>query len=268
MQCTRCYRSAVVSQPYSGNNFCEFHFTNDFEKKVKRAIRFHGGLKSGDRIGIALSGGASSAAVALALSKILNGRKDIVLSALSVNPGQQERLKVPREIAETLAIDLIEDLKPLQIKPGSEPETLESRLRELSVQLNLTTFMLGSTLEYCSYEIFLMLTSQDIQGTRDTACQKIITPISSIPKREAILYAELGLERRWRDCADDVDAYCHSPTFQIFKMFCHDHPSAPFALLKVGGALGLEIGVPGRNFSDTALKPYHRLDTPKEAHAD
>ena len=87
MQCDACRREAVVFQPYSGKHLCPVHFTRDFEAKAKRTIRTHGWLRPGDHIAVASSGDAPSAALLSFLFHLTANRRDVRLSAITVDPG-------------------------------------------------------------------------------------------------------------------------------------------------------------------------------------
>ncbi len=87
MHCDACRREAVVYQPYSGKHLCPVHFLKDFEAKAKHAIRSHGWLRPGDHIAVALSGDAASAALLFFLAKLTAARRDIRLSAITIDTG-------------------------------------------------------------------------------------------------------------------------------------------------------------------------------------
>ncbi len=82
MQCSKCGRTAVVFQTYSGQHLCLHHFTADVEAKAKHEIRRNHSLKSGDHIAVGLSGDASSSALLYFLKKLTSNRRDIRISAI------------------------------------------------------------------------------------------------------------------------------------------------------------------------------------------
>lgn len=87
MQCDKCRRDAIVSQPYSGLHLCPEHFIRDLEAKAKRTVRLHGWLKPGDRTGVVLDGSAGGLALLSFMRKLTGKRRDISLSAIAVDPG-------------------------------------------------------------------------------------------------------------------------------------------------------------------------------------
>ena len=87
MQCDACRREALIFQPYSGKHLCPMHFLKDFETKAKRTIRSHGWLRPGDHIAVVLPGDAAGAALLAFLVKLTADRRDIRLSAITVDTG-------------------------------------------------------------------------------------------------------------------------------------------------------------------------------------
>ncbi len=87
MQCDACRREAVVFQPYSGKHLCPVHFLKDFEAKAKRTIRSHGWLRPGDHIAVVLPGDAAGAALLVFLVNLTENRRDIRLSAITIDHG-------------------------------------------------------------------------------------------------------------------------------------------------------------------------------------
>ncbi|MFZ2073218.1 MAG: tRNA(Ile)-lysidine synthase [Methanoregula sp.] len=87
MQCDACRREAVIYQPYSGKHLCPAHFLRDFEAKAKHTIRSNGWLHPGDHIAVALSGNAAGAALLVFLKDLTANRRDIRLSAITIDTG-------------------------------------------------------------------------------------------------------------------------------------------------------------------------------------
>ena len=87
MQCNKCRRNAVFFQEYSGLHLCERHFEADVEAKAKHEIRRSRWMISGDHIAVALSGDQNSSALLFFLKKITANRRDIRISAISLDEG-------------------------------------------------------------------------------------------------------------------------------------------------------------------------------------
>ena len=107
--CSKCRRHAIIFQRYSGLHLCKTHFIADFEAKAKRAVRSHRWIRSGDRIGVAVSGGKDSSALLYFLTKLLKKRRDISLYAITIDEGIRgyRDCSIASQIAERLNIDHI-----------------------------------------------------------------------------------------------------------------------------------------------------------------
>ncbi len=199
MHCDRCRRPAAIFQQYSGNRLCDRHFVLDFERRVKRTIRFEGGICNGDHIAVALSGGPSSIALARVLSGILSGRRDTALFAITINEGRMDRIRYARQTAAILGMKWRVDCDSDFSAPAEEKTDLVPILCDMARESGATRLALGSTVEDCAFSIFTSLYSGKIQhrmtsGTnRPVHCPglTVIQPLSAIPEEEARLYAEL-----------------------------------------------------------------------------
>ncbi len=87
MECDRCGRDAIVFQRYSGLHLCGDHFQRNLAARVKRTIRARGWIRTGDRIAVALSGGASGSSLLHFLSAHFGMRPDLSLVAITVDEG-------------------------------------------------------------------------------------------------------------------------------------------------------------------------------------
>jgi tRNA(Ile)-lysidine synthase TilS/MesJ len=88
MQCSTCRHEAIIFQPYSGRHLCRDHFIRDLEAKAKRAVRVHRGMQPGDHIAVVLNGGCSGNALLFFLQKLTGKRKDVRISAVISEGGQ------------------------------------------------------------------------------------------------------------------------------------------------------------------------------------
>ena len=87
MQCSKCHRDAIVFQSYSGLHLCDQHLIADVEAKAKKMIRAQGWLRPGDHIAVLLSGDQSSSALLYFLKKLTAHRRDIRISAITIDNG-------------------------------------------------------------------------------------------------------------------------------------------------------------------------------------
>ena len=87
IRCTKCSADAVTYIRYNGNSLCQEHFTEYVDKRIKRELRAQLGIGKGKHIAVAISGGKDSSVTLVALAKILGDRRDIKLSAFTVDEG-------------------------------------------------------------------------------------------------------------------------------------------------------------------------------------
>ncbi|MCQ2055946.1 MAG: TIGR00269 family protein [archaeon] len=87
MKCDLCPHDAVIFIRYNGAHLCAIHFMEYVERRVKKEIRKQINLKSGNKIGVAVSGGKDSMTTLHLLHKIFEKRKDIEIHCITVNEG-------------------------------------------------------------------------------------------------------------------------------------------------------------------------------------
>ena len=87
VRCTKCAAEAVTFIRYNGNSLCPEHFTEYVDKRIKREIRAQLDIGRGKHIAIAISGGKDSAVTLYTMAKILGERRDVRLSAFTVDEG-------------------------------------------------------------------------------------------------------------------------------------------------------------------------------------
>jgi uncharacterized protein (TIGR00269 family) len=104
-----------------------------FEKNFRRAVGNHMMIESGDRIGVALSGGKDSSTVLYLLKKMIGGRRDISLVAISVDEG----IEGSRDVALRKARLLCKKLKVRQHVysfSGELGKSLDAKAKELGMK--------------------------------------------------------------------------------------------------------------------------------------
>lgn len=106
IKCSRCDRRAVIFQRHSNRHLCRRHFVEDFERRVKLAVKKFDMIQKGDKIAIALSGGKDSVTLTYVLNKLYAGRRDIELFAITVDEGIAGYRPPTVKIAEKVAGDL------------------------------------------------------------------------------------------------------------------------------------------------------------------
>jgi len=87
MQCDRCGRPAVTFIRYNGSHLCADHFREYVEKRVKREMRKQVHLKSGDTVGVAVSGGKESMNTLSIMDSVFSNRNGISIVAIAIDEG-------------------------------------------------------------------------------------------------------------------------------------------------------------------------------------
>jgi uncharacterized protein (TIGR00269 family) len=88
MECSICQRKAVYHYRYNGSSACREHFNENFEKRVKQEIRNQVKFrKPVTHISVAISGGKDSSVTLSILVKLLKERRDVKISAFTVDEG-------------------------------------------------------------------------------------------------------------------------------------------------------------------------------------
>lgn len=103
-KCVKCSKKAVISLAYGPHRFCSDHFNEFFEKRIRKTLRKHRLIKSGEKIAVGVSGGKDSMLVLHMLNKILRKGNDII--AIMVDEG----IPKYRDVAIELAVEECEKI--------------------------------------------------------------------------------------------------------------------------------------------------------------
>ena len=108
MKCDRCENNVVYSRKYSGENLCSDCFSNSIVHKTKKTTAKYNMIKSGDVVGVAVSGGKDSLSLLQVLKKISLDH-NFKLKAITVDEGipgyRDEALKIVEEFCKKLDIE-------------------------------------------------------------------------------------------------------------------------------------------------------------------
>jgi len=265
MQCSKCHRDAIIFQPYSGQHICGLHVTADVETKAKRVIRAHKWLRTGDHIGVALSGNRSSSALLYFLKTLTAQRRDIRITAITIDDGLQSHSNPSRakRIAESLGTDCLfgslgEDAETgkeaIAQKTGDAPPgclTLRSlMLDRIAREHGITKLALGFCLEDAASAVLETVLTGDVElfinGTCSDGNIPRICPFIQVPSAEVTLYADLhGLGK---DCPvyPDQGDKLHLDVITLLDMYTKNHPATKYALYNLGELLaGVHSGSEG-----------------------
>lgn len=108
MKCDRCDNTVVFSRKYSGENLCSNCFSNSIIQKTTKTISKYNMIKSGDIVGVAVSGGKDSLSLLQVLKKIsLN--HNFKIKAITVDEGipgyRDEALKIVEDFCKKLDVE-------------------------------------------------------------------------------------------------------------------------------------------------------------------
>ncbi len=255
MQCSKCGRKAVVFQEYSGQHLCHQHFDADVEAKAKHEIRRNHWLNSGDHIAVALSGDACSSALLYFLKKLTSNRRDIRISAISIDEGiaGYRFLRDSTGIAEQLHIECItgsfqenfgKSIDEIAEKKGITRSCNYCRvlrnflLYRIALEEGATKIAVGSTLDDTAAQVLnhmLRGSPDSIVCTERTGSEKVplIQPFIAVPKKEISLYADLHIKEYNRSCCPYTNNHCEEDVNAMLNEFTNHHPATKYALLSL-----------------------------------
>jgi len=228
LRCSKCRNDAIISQRYSGQRLCREHFIRDLETKAKREIRRNHWLQSGDRIGVALSGGVASAAVLSILLRLTEKRHDIKLTALHIDNGAGEARRSAEEIAASVGVFL-------QIQKRNPKHTIEEDIAAAASGAGISAVACGKTLDDEAEAVFKAFISGNIRSLgSESGTEKIrwIYPLETIPEPEVNLYATLHSDGVYveREETEEKDGDIRV----VLGAYTARHPSTLYAVYHIG----------------------------------
>ncbi len=217
MKCSKCQAEAIYFAKYNGLYLCRQHFNEMIEKRVKGEIRKQIDLKKPTvRISVAISGGKDSSVTLYLLHKILSGRRNVKLTAFTVDEGINGYRPAGLESASKLAkmlgvehhviafqesfgmtLDSIVSADQSKI-PCSYCGPLRRKLiNEMAEKQNADYVALGLNLDDYSQSILMNVAKGDYERFMRMSPQteikdglvRRIAPLRSILEKEVVLYA-------------------------------------------------------------------------------
>jgi uncharacterized protein (TIGR00269 family) len=255
MQCDKCGREAVLFQEYSGLHLCKQHFEADFERKAKHEIRSRRWLVSGDHIAVALSGDANSSALLCFLKKLTSSRRDIRISAISIDEGitgyrepgitkgiagsshtECIRVSFPERLG--ITVDEIEHRKGIALSCTYCRVIRNYLLNKTAIEHGITKLALGDDLDDVAASVMknILQGSPEILVHADrTGTGKIpmIRPFISIPKKEVALYATLHTRGYNQSQCPYKNKPYEKDVGEILDEFTTRHPATKYALMNL-----------------------------------
>ncbi len=215
MKCDRCENMVVYSRRYSGENLCSRCFSNSIVNKTTRTISKYNMIKSGDVVGVAVSGGKDSLSLLQVLKKISLDH-NFTLKAITIDEGipgyRDEALKIVEDFCKKM--DIEHKVYPYSTLFGTTLEqTLENRGNEKvsscsicgilrrraidfgAIDLKVDVIATGHNLDDMLQTFIINLISGDTKKIGwmdpDTSENKIrkIKPFCEIYENEIVFYA-------------------------------------------------------------------------------
>jgi uncharacterized protein (TIGR00269 family) len=258
VKCSKCARTAVTYQPYSGAHLCDLHLIKDVERKVKHTIRQHRMIERGDTIAVAVSGGKDSSVLLYLLNKLFGHRPDIELIAISIDEGidgyRQQTLQIAKALTEKLGI--IHILCGFKEEYGMTLDEITAKstdkgpcsycgalrkhlLNKVARKAGATRLAVGHNLDDESQTVLMNMLRGDVERMvrLSPACIQpglILRskPLRDIPEREVALYALLqNIYVNLSDCP-----YAYSAIRGEVRVLLNDfevkHPGTRYAILR------------------------------------
>ncbi len=256
IRCSKCDRRAVIYQRHSERHLCRRHFIEDFERRVKLAVRKFSMIEKGDRVAIALSGGKDSVTLAYVLKKLYSKRRDVEFFAITIDEGiegyRPPTVEIAREISNKLGIEHVVvsfeenfgltldemvrlgDKKPCTYCGVFRKYLLNRTAREMGA----TKLATGHNLDDETQTILLNFLNADIERLARLVPQRVqrglvvrIKPFKYVYEKEVVVYGLLhNLPLDFDECP-----YSHFPVRAAVRDFLYDfenkYPGRKFSVM-------------------------------------
>ncbi len=218
VKCSKCGNKAVTFIRYNGCNLCRDHFIDFVERRVKTEFRRQVDLDRSKNISVALSGGKDSAVTLAILSDVLQSRKDVELSATTIDEGIRgyRKLTLKKARALTRLLDVDHRVVSFEDEFGTTMDSLVKSLDQKSPctycgvlrrwclnrsarEIGANVIATGLNLDDTAQSILMNFTRADVERlARLGPHRKVqpgliprIQPLRKIPEKEVYLYAML-----------------------------------------------------------------------------
>lgn len=254
MQCDKCRRDAILFQEYSGQHLCKQHFELDVEAKAKHEIRRHRWITPGDHIAVALSGDQSSTALLYFLKKLTSARRDIKISAISVDEGIAGYRKpeytvriaelldtpcIPGSFQESFGITMDEIVHTKGHLPCTYCRVLRNYLLDqIAKEYGVTKLAMGCTLDEGAGTVLKNLLRgipEKLVVSRRVTKGKIplIRPFITVPHKEVALYADLHVKSSGLSLCLSAYTPFEKDVQALLNEFSIRHPATKYALMSL-----------------------------------
>jgi uncharacterized protein (TIGR00269 family) len=259
MRCDRCKSEAIIYQQYSGLHLCGQHVAASVEAKAKRAIRTRRWMEPDDHIAVALSGNASSSALLWFLKNLTAARRDITLSAITVDEGIQGCSAPPRAAAVAASLCVPCTVASFRDEFGTGMDGIAAQkgdavlrqyrhvlrrflLDRIARRQGITKLALGLTLDDEAQAVLmnmlrgraerLLVPHRDVPGM-----VPVIRPFMGVPEREVGMYACMHLGGSVPDPCPAVSDAMADDVREVLAVYTLRHPSTTHSLARIGERL-------------------------------
>jgi len=245
-KCSKCGRRAVIFQRHSNRHLCKRHFIEDFERRVKLAVKKYGMIQKGDKIAIALSGGKDSVTLAFVLNKLYGFRNDLEFFAITVDEGiagyRPPTVEIARKVTgqigmehvvvsfeENFGMTLDEMVKRGDKKPCTYCGVFRKYLLNRTArEMGATKLATGHNLDDETQTILLNFLNADMERMARLVPQRVqeglvmrIKPFRYVYEKEVVVYGMLHeLPMDFDECP-----YSHFPVRAAVRDFLYDFES-------------------------------------------
>jgi uncharacterized protein (TIGR00269 family) len=220
MQCSLCGGKAVYEARYNGTSLCRHHFNDSVERRFKHELPRQIDLsKSEIKISVAISGGKDSSVTLYLLHKFLGERRNVSLTAFTIDEGIAGYRDAGLESARNLCSDLgiphntvsfekafgktMDGIVKIdgKIIPCSHCGPMRRKLMNLESLGNGSDYVaLGINLDDYAQSILMNVVKGDYERMVRMAPHRIrkdglvrrIVPLRRIPEKEVALYAVIN----------------------------------------------------------------------------
>lgn len=255
-KCSKCGRRAVIFQRHSNRHLCKRHFIEDFERRVKLAVKKYDMIQKGDKIAIALSGGKDSVTLAFVLNKLYGFRSDLEFFAITVDEGiagyRPPTVEIARKVTgqigmehvvvsfeENFGMTLDEMVKRGDKKPCTYCGVFRKYLLNRTArEMGATKLATGHNLDDETQTILLNFLNADMERMARLVPQRVqeglvmrIKPFRYVYEKEVVVYGMLHeLPINFDECP-----YSHFPVRAAVRDFLYDfenkYPGRKFSVM-------------------------------------
>ncbi|MGB9636538.1 MAG: TIGR00269 family protein [Thermoplasmata archaeon] len=258
MKCDFCSEEAIEFVRYSGAHLCAKHFSEFFERRVKREIAKQVVLGKNAVIGIGLSGGKDSSVCTYMLHRIFSRHRGMKIMAITIDEGiknyRAETITAAKSLCSKLGIE--HHIFSFREVYGETLDAIVKERKECACtycgvlrrkalnlgarRLKCAVLATGLNLDDTVQSILMNFTRGDVEKLARMGPHRHvqpglvprILPLRSIPEREIYLYALLHQIPFSHAVCPYADFALRNQYRKIVDELDSQNPSAKFSILK------------------------------------